>query len=173
MGDTNLERARHMDAKFMNMDFDAVPVGQPIDERSLLAAASIKNVPTMEQMLTMHNRSKQAHEAMIQKSWSNYANALPRVQEDTPSTRPSTRPSDSAPVFPDLAPKRTNAVFQTYKDIAYDLKNFSSLPQKTILQKLQSCFFDNGRAYVSVTSFLAFCIIMIIVIVICIGARRP
>lgn len=168
MGDANLERARRMDARLMDMDFDAVPVGQPIDERSLLAAASVKDIPTMAQLRDLHKTNKVANETTVQKSWSNHANTLPQVQEEHKQANIPVNPG-----IPDLVPKRTNVVLQTYKDIASDLKNFRSLPQTTNLEKLKTCFFDNGRAYVSVTSFLAFCIIMIIVIVMCIGARRP
>ncbi len=170
MGDANMERARRMDAKLMNMDFDKIPIGQPIDERSLLAAASMKDIPTMTEMMDLHKNNKVAHDSMVQKSWSNHANTLPRVEgeiEPTVYTKPST------PLFPDLTPQRTNIVLQKYKDITSDLKNFKHLPQKTNLEKLQTCFFSDGRAYVSITSFLAFCIIMIIIIVICIGARHP
>ena len=165
MTDANFERAQRLDAQFRNMDFDAVPVGQPIDERSLLAAASDPNAIPMDKMKALHDRNKRRETDQINQLWSNQASALPDI-----TTKQTVDPKHIA--YPNLETQRTNVVLQKFKDIAHDLTHFKDLPQKTNLEKVQVCFFSDGRAYVSVTSFIAFCILMIIIVVICMGSRR-
>lgn len=164
MGDANLERARRLDAQFRTMDFDKIPNGQMIDERSMLHAAADPNAIPMEEMKRIHDQNEQMKHRIVTQTWTNLSNTLPDLEQKNTPPR--------SVQIPNLEPVRTNKVFQTYKDIAHDLTHFKDLPQKTNLQKLKTCFFDNGRSYVSVTSFLAFCIIMMIVIVIIIGARN-
>ena len=82
MGDPGLERARQMDAQFMSMDFDAIPVGQPIDERSLISAASDPNTIPMAQMRKIHNQNERANTQNIRQTWSDMLKSLPSVPND-------------------------------------------------------------------------------------------
>jgi hypothetical protein len=168
----DIERARQLDRHFRTMDLSQVPIGKPIDERSLMAAASDPNAIEMDKMLRLHEQNERNSNQMIRNSWANQARGLAMPNGQKPYGQPEPRVGhEVAPVFPTL-PAKTNAVFQTYQDIAHDLKNFQYLPHKTNLQKLNACFLTNGRAYVSITTFIAFCILMIILVVICLGARN-
>ena len=169
-----IERARQLDRHFRTMDLSQVPIGKPIDERSLMAAASDPNAIEMDKMLRLHEQNERNSNQMIRNSWANQARNLGMPTVQTQPVQPVPEPRvghEVAPVFPTL-PTKTNAVFQTYQDIVHDLKNFQDLPHKTNLQKLNACFLTNGRAYVSITTFIAFCILMIILVVICLGVRN-
>lgn len=166
-----LKHARRMDAQFRTMDMDQIPIGKPIDERSMVAAASDPNVVSMQHLKRLHEQSKQHKKQQIQTTWSQLAGSLSRVSPvSTKSVRPIKEIAPK-PVLRTDIPQRKHVLLQTYQDIANDLRNFKTLPYKTNLEKIGACFLGNNRAYLSITTFVAICIVLIIVLLLCI--RRP
>lgn len=162
----SLDQARRLDAYFRSPEFvDAQDINKPIDERSLIAAAADPNTIHPKDLAQLQARQAQQDQARVADVWASQAQRLP----DLP-TQPS------MPQFQTLTPpppKPKNKVMQTYADIIQDLKHFKSLPYKTNLQKVQACFFGDNRAYLTVTTFLAVCILIVIIVMLCIGCRKP
>lgn len=167
MGDLKLQHARKMNEHIMNMDFDTISPGKPIDEASLLAAASTPNAPSMEQLLNVHMTNKQISNKKINDYWNDAADQLPDIKNNTIN-----QPVVESHHIPNLQPTQTNKIIQKYKEIFNDLKNLKNMPQSTFLKKMSACFLTNGRAYLSITTFVAFCIIIVIIILLCMGRRR-
>lgn len=163
-----MEHARRMDAQFRTMDMDQIPIGKPIDERSMVAAASDPNVVSMQHLKQLHEQSKQHKKEQVQTTWSHLAGSLSTVS--TTSAKPSKEIAPK-PVLRTDIPQRKHVLLQTYQDIANDLRNFKTLPYTTNLEKIGACFLGNNRAYLSITTFVAICIVLIIVLLLCI--RRP
>ena len=163
------ERIRQADAELRNMDMDDVPIGKPIDERSLIAAASDPNFVPMKKLKQIHEQTTQNRKQHVLNTWSKAANALPvhnpHSNRSDDLERPLTKKGPSIP-------QKKHILLQTYQDIAHDLKNFKTLPYKTNLEKLGSCFFSNNRGYLSITTFVAICIILIIILLLCIRPRK-
>lgn len=163
------ERIRQADADLRNMDMDDVPIGKPIDERSLVAAASDPNVISIKKLKQIHEQTTQNHKQHVLNTWNKVANALPAHNLHSNSSDDLKQPlSKQSPSIP----QRKHILLQTYQDIAHDLKNFKTLPYKTNLEKLSSCFFSNNRGYLSITTFVAICIILIIILLLCIRPRK-
>lgn len=166
-----LKHARKMDAHFRTMDMDQIPIGKPMDERSMVAAASDPNAVSMQHLKQLHEQSKELKKKQVQTTWSQLAGSLSPV---SPVSTTSAQPSKEIvpkPVLRTDIPQRKHILLQTYQDIANDLRNFKTLPYKTNLEKIGACFLGNNRAYLSITTFVAICIVLIIVLLLCI--RRP
>ena len=165
----DFERVRQADANLRTMNLDDVPIGKPIDERSLITAASDPSFIPMKKMKQIHEQSGKNHKQSIRDAWSTLANSLP--QHKPHSDNQQQPHSNSSKILSNI-PKRKHIILQTYQDIANDLRNFKTLPYKTNLEKLGSCFFSNNRGYLSITTFVAICIILIIILLLCIRPRK-
>ena len=158
-----IDNARKMDEYFRTMDMDRIPIGKPIDERSLVAAASDRNVVSMHHLQRLQEESTQNKKNRVQDTWSQMARSLPKDLSE-----PLAKELPSKPTLRSDIPKRKHILLQTYQDIANDLRNFKKLPYKTNLEKLGACFFGNNRSYLSITTFIAICIILIVILFFCI-----
>lgn len=162
-----IDRARALDHSFRNFDTNRMEIDKPIDERSLIAAASDPKTVPIQQLRNLHTENEHNDQQRVLQTWKSLANQLPKVSQHAPTPQP-TQPTQAI-----QPPKKfNNRIMQTYADIVGDLRNFKKLPYSTNLKKLQMCFLGNNRSYVTVTTFLAFCILLIIIILICIGARN-
>jgi hypothetical protein len=164
-----LQKARKMDRYFREMDVLKMDNSKPIDERSLIAAASDPNVITMKELEDIQTYNAQLNRDNVANLWESHAMEL-----EPPQTARATRdvsPTGTPPPLP-VMPVMPNNIVQTYRDIAGDLRNFSKLPYDTNLKKVQMCFLKDSRAYVSVTTVLIICLVVVIVVVACIGSRN-
>ena len=157
-----IEHARMLDHQFRTMDLTDLPIGKPIDERSLISAASDPNTISMDKMKRLQEASKTNNVQRIQNTWSKMASRLPAT---TPASN-STPVQELAPVIRSDIPQRKNYLLKTYQDMATDLRNFKTLPYKTNLEKLSACFLGQ-RSYLSITTFVAICIVLIIILLLC------
>lgn len=157
-----IEHARRLDHEFRTMDLTDLPIGKPIDERSLISAASDPNTIPMENMKRLQEATRKNSVQRIQNTWRQMANRLPAT---TPAS-PSMPVPASAPVIRSDIPQRKNHLLKTYQDMATDLRNFKTLPYKTNLEKLSACFLGQ-RSYLSITTFVAICIVLIIILLLC------
>ena len=161
-----IEHARRLDHEFRNMDLTDLPIGKPIDERSLISAASDPNTITMENMKRLQEATRKNSVQRVKNTWSQMASRLPAT---TPASHSMPVP-ESAPVIRSDIPQRKNYLLKTYQDMATDLRNFKTLPYKTNLEKLSACFLGQ-RSYLSITTFVAICIVLIIILLLCFRRR--
>lgn len=157
-----IEHARMLDRQFRTMDLTDLPIGKPIDERSLISAASDPNTIPMEKMKRLQEASKTNNVQRIKNTWSQMASRLPA----TTLVSNSNPVPELAPVIRSDIPQRKNHLLKTYQDMATDLRNFKTLPYKTNLEKLGACFLGQ-RSYLSITTFVAICIVLIIILLLC------
>lgn len=164
MSTVSLDHARKMDKQFRTMDILAMDTSAPIDERSLIAAASDPRAIPMHELKEIQRQNKQRDHEQVRSTWATRASNLhPLDTEATPHDSTKT-PSTLSTQF---MPTSTNHILQTYQSIFHDVKHFNSLPATTFLKKSQMCFLDGKRAYLSVGTFLLVCLLVVVLVLVC------
>lgn len=154
----NFEQVKSREESFFHQNPEDVQVTVGINERDMLAAMNDPRAIDRSSLIKLQKQDSMFQEKQQREFWSNMAQALPEVQDPQKTQKPQLKPQ-----IP-----RNKTMLQK---MGHDIKNFKNLPQPTTLKKVEACFMADNRVYVTISVIVAFLVILVIVILVCLGRK--